>query len=938
MELVPKRSENGSVPENSQLQNLAAQRTSSRKPSGKIPTIATAWFAKVTDRQRKVKTSTKQNAAVAAPTREDLVDQSPQMMQRPTFTSRLELSLLPENLGSGSQPSNAANASARRPPELTGIEQPALQSSGAHVAALKQDDATAMQALQPSKRKKESSSVLPTDLVPAVKTDGGLASPAAPELQELPESSRPANLIDLDAIEEASEKAPERAPEAQTAYEKRAEVAKGRIWTWLQHHMRGFERVQAAVSVESTRDGDRILISVTCSGRAVAKRREIESILHNRSMRSELREFRVEVSETTDHTGFWFTGPSMMSDIRIVDGDHARVNVANYHAGQESLHFHWEKDEDPGVPFALSPYWTTGAALVEYTRPRRSGHGDETFSGTLIRTQNKSSNSPSTNIFWTYGGPIYVDGQLYGFTTAHPLVYSRTSGDDYISKGKEPVPHHSSTSYGEEDEMYEEWRPLGLIGRYALADFGSVPAGNDWMLIDLIKNTLPPSLVYTHSDLVVQTHLGLVSGTLLPGSSFIILGTSSFEAAKVELAKPLKNGDSGAVVVRGGELFGIVIASGLDLSGRPFAYILKAQDVCKSVSDGIAGATVRFPTSSENAIFAHQTLYPDTRFITLASLYVDQLFSDAFICSHVTIAAPTLRNSDPLIDALLLLGAGYRSAPTRRVEVLTRLTSRKHRFKATVTYFPGALSTATWRMLAMSQGGVEAAEVVFALLQFLEPYATVDILLGIFKELGVHVMPSRKTVSHAVYEMNDIPPIAPLEDLRHDVRNPDPGFNFMYKALARIIYAAQISAYYVYTGPWAMWLYKIVAVWLGYNGVYKVQRGVRLALFYRGLQCDADSLPFIFLQSTPEGTLLEGPNVTKYGNIIDCPELKLVLKRILDDPDGMLESERADRVNAVDGHRVDALSDHEDPESTRYRLQRWAELRSNEVRFLSRVR
>ncbi|OQO06090.1 hypothetical protein B0A48_08678 [Cryoendolithus antarcticus] len=946
MELVQNPSENGRVLQDSQSQNVTEQRTSSRKPSGKIPTLATAWFTKVTDRQRKNKTSTKQRATDGL-VRVDTVEDALEPVQVPPASPapRILISAEAQSLALTSQDAaptlpDAANKAVIPPHDLAlNGDQVAQKQSDESSALVKQDDSAPTQALQPSNQSEGSSSGLLSDSAPDVESNGGKLSLAVPAFQKQPAPTMMASHSTLGAIEESSE--------SLTDYAKRAELAKSRIWTWLQHYMRGFERVQAAISVESTHPDRRILITVTCSGRAITKRKEIESILSQRSMRSELRDFRVEVKDATEGSGFWFMGLSMMtgSDVTVYGNSH--IDVTNIYAKQDSLQFNWEKGVNASVPFAVSPYWTTGAALVECSVSRRPRSDEEALFGTLIRTQTKSTGSVPGEIFWTYGGTIKVDEQLYGFTTAHPLVYSHANDHDDLPKGEGKRPAKNDVPEGVIDGLYDEWQPLGLVSKYALADFGAVPAGNDWLLIDLISKTIPPpGQTYIRKGLVVQTHLGTVAGILLPGSSFIILGTSSFEAAKLDLARPLMNGDSGAFVVRDGDLFGVVIAGGKDPAGRPFAYVLKAQDVCKSVSDGMNGAAVRFPTSSENAILAHKTLYPDSRFITLASLYVDHLFNDTRVCAHIDIAAPPLQNSyglqDHLVEALLALGAGHASAPTRRVPTLSALQSKRHRLVAMIRSFAGrSPSTSSWKRLAVSQPGIEAAAVVMTLLYWFEPSMAVDILLEVFRELQVHIIPSRKIVSNAVYDMSSILSGNSIEKVRRIAGRERPGFVFTCKALARIIYAAQISAFYVYTGPWAMWLYKLARLWLGYNGVYKVASAeaerakFEHAIADMPIESDGNPVPFIFVRSAvsvadsvPPGGPTEDYGATPYGDIIDCPELKSVLSRIWDDPSSMIESEAA---GPVDDRRLWSASDLEDPELTRRELRTWARQRSHDM-------
>jgi hypothetical protein len=207
--------------------------------------------------------------------------------------------------------------------------------------------------------------------------------------------------------------------------------------------------------------------------------------------------------------------------------------------------------------FSNTPYWSKGSMMVEiFCGDERNGN----ITGAPIRIATTRRDGSAAVSLWTCGGIIRVDGIDYGLTTAHPLVLSNSARSRNPSQEKPVTEGNDMTEdltldngpFGGKHEFFsaEEcpekyWQAIGKVSHYALAETGSIPGNNDWLLFDLPKdrsmwNDFGKNTKYDADALAVFTARGTLSAHMLEGTAFLMLGNSSFEVLKIGLDEPLR--------------------------------------------------------------------------------------------------------------------------------------------------------------------------------------------------------------------------------------------------------------------------------------------------------------------------------------------------------------------------------------------------------------
>ncbi|KAH6615909.1 hypothetical protein B0J18DRAFT_292092 [Chaetomium sp. MPI-SDFR-AT-0129] len=77
-----------------------------------------------------------------------------------------------------------------------------------------------------------------------------------------------------------------------------------------------------------------------------------------------------------------------------------------------------------------------------------------------------------------------------------------------------------------------------------------------------------------------------VEGHLLPGETYIRFGKDNVQTRKIELSAPLSTGTSGAWVVRGDRLYGVIIAV---YEREPYAHMITSERLYKDIEGSLPG-------------------------------------------------------------------------------------------------------------------------------------------------------------------------------------------------------------------------------------------------------------------------------------------------------------------------------------------------------------
>jgi hypothetical protein len=165
-----------------------------------------------------------------------------------------------------------------------------------------------------------------------------------------------------------------------------------------------------------------------------------------------------------------------------------------------------------------------------------------TLCGAQITLASNHHESGSNPLVWTSGGLISVQDRIYALTVSHPL-----SSQEYIRR-------KSNTQKKILDDSFDahSWGHLGQIAAFA-TDNG------DWMLIDVQKQMQLPNATYYSkpSDAIIGsqsgtsnafdveetcqmvTSHGIVSGTIVRGSSILNFGSLRLRTLQIRVNKPL---------------------------------------------------------------------------------------------------------------------------------------------------------------------------------------------------------------------------------------------------------------------------------------------------------------------------------------------------------------------------------------------------------------
>jgi hypothetical protein len=359
------------------------------------------------------------------------------------------------------------------------------------------------------------------------------------------------------------------------------QFAKRNVHQALEHHLKGYERVRVAICVDiEYYKGLRRRVCVTCFDEAVDKASDIESILSK--IGKSLHGFPYVVRRREGTKIFGYRG----SDVDRIDataiatensGDEPaiypgaanRIHNGNYYNTVNYNSRHSDGSDGGHQVFSNSPYWTKGSMMVEIFC---GGETDGNITGAPIRVRSKLRDGSFTTSLWTCGGIIKVGGTDYGLTTAHPFVLrdsvrpqdspsekqQRTDPNTEMKHSMDNGPFGGSDDFFSAEEHPEKyWQAMGKVSYYALANMGSIPSNNDWLLFELPKHRSmwnsfrnnPVSRVHTSGSLAVFTATGTLAvftarGTLaahlLEGTAFLILGSSPFEVLKIWLENPLR--------------------------------------------------------------------------------------------------------------------------------------------------------------------------------------------------------------------------------------------------------------------------------------------------------------------------------------------------------------------------------------------------------------
>lgn len=238
-------------------------------------------------------------------------------------------------------------------------------------------------------------------------------------------------------------------------------------------------------------------------------------------------------------------------------GGGAHTYNGNYFTEQ-----HRDCSDRCGQNFSNTPYWTRESTMVEiFCGDEKNGN----ITGAPIRMTTKRKDGTSAVSLWTCGGIIKVDGKDYGLTTAHPFVLSNSfppqemppneDADKVNDRFADYGPFGGKDDFFSAEEHPEKyWQVIGKVSYYALAKMGSIPSNNDWLLFELPTDRpmwndygdkknwqdLEKWAESSTDALAVFTARGTLAAQILEGTTFMILGNSSFEVMKIGLREPLR--------------------------------------------------------------------------------------------------------------------------------------------------------------------------------------------------------------------------------------------------------------------------------------------------------------------------------------------------------------------------------------------------------------
>jgi hypothetical protein len=254
---------------------------------------------------------------------------------------------------------------------------------------------------------------------------------------------------------------------------------------------------------------------------------------------------------------------------------------------------------------------------------------------------------------------------------------------------------------------------------------------------------------------------------------------------------------------------GVVIAGSTEASGEHFAYAISMTDVCRNISIGMGNASVHIPTPIENAITKHNVAHHGQDTAELAALYIKQMVQEVARTGSRPME-PRLSDgvsaASSCINALLTLARVcppvkiLHPSGTRLLESLSlnlRLVmSRKSLWHELRQYkelrnFAGLVTISC--LIDRDPNDDEAAKLIQLTMT----------------ELGISPQPSTTQLRLLVRQLRSRYLLKTVDDtrshylylLRDSLRAGAP------KLLARMFYAANARKFFVYCGPWALWLH-----------------------------------------------------------------------------------------------------------------------------------
>jgi hypothetical protein len=352
-----------------------------------------------------------------------------------------------------------------------------------------------------------------------------------------------------------------------------AENVKEHVWQLLLHQLRGAEGIRGSVVVETKSDDPQQTLLVKCYGPAVARAGEIRRLLERPNHRIVLQGLVVQVKEEAqpriDFSLLW--GPNPPGDIdsgpdlsvasvpRLTRRSRSADPTQSMgHLGSENTIIADEAPWNARVRrrdrFANTPYWNSTSILVDCLFPSRPKLATNTLCGALVRMMSLEYRGESQLRTWTCGGLIHVDGVPYALTTAHPLIlinYGKEQDSDGTTRSSvvdDAFPASDQLSLDGKSNGTsgaQNWWTLGRVYKHAMSNGDHVPANYDWLLVDIAEEHLLPNFTGDPDknagpgSVSICTWRGLLQATLLPGTSFIILGQSSFKAMRSSIDQPM---------------------------------------------------------------------------------------------------------------------------------------------------------------------------------------------------------------------------------------------------------------------------------------------------------------------------------------------------------------------------------------------------------------
>jgi hypothetical protein len=380
--------------------------------------------------------------------------------------------------------------------------------------------------------------------------------------------------------------------------EVRRDWVKEYVWQILTHRLRGAERISGSVVVETELHGLQQILIVKCYGRAAARASEIQKLLSRVVLQDYTLAVRAESQSDTDlkflaepdSLDHARAGTTDQSSTRLIPdngrGDQAHssavfaganthVSIGNNHSqlSARGQNYYFPNTSFGAVNsatqteggdvddwFANTPYWNATSIPVDCLLPRVSQATTNTLCGALIRMMSWGHNQEPRPRVWTCGGIVTVNGVPYALTTGHTFVLSDFGKEQLDVKTTKPsvtdyiLPGDSEDDSKENGQMYgtHNWQTLGRVYRYVVSMSDHVPANYDWLLIDIASEYVLPNLPAEScrsidpmsrsnnpGSVSICTWRGSLQATLLPGSSFMILGESSFKAMKMSVHQPM---------------------------------------------------------------------------------------------------------------------------------------------------------------------------------------------------------------------------------------------------------------------------------------------------------------------------------------------------------------------------------------------------------------